>query len=134
MELQIPTALQTALYAGSVAVTVLAVAAVVLLVKLRVRLEAVAQAVEELKTEVIPLTQETRVLVASLRDLSERAREKWTEVEGIIDTARRWSQRANLLVAGVGSVVEPPILAANRRILILMKGLETFFRALSHRA
>jgi uncharacterized protein YoxC len=130
MEQQLPTALQAALYVGSVAIIVLVAVLVVLLLQFRRQIERVVRAVEDLKAEVNPLAQETRVVVERLRDLSGRVQRRWMEVEGIIDRARTWSQRAYHLVEGIGSVVEPPILAASRNIHILRKGMETFVGAL----
>jgi uncharacterized protein YoxC len=97
METHIPAALQTALYVGSVAVTVLVVAMIALLLQVRGQLERVVRSVEELKAEMTPLARDTRVVVGDLRELSGRVRERWMEVEGIIDTARSWSQRASQL-------------------------------------
>ncbi len=133
MEQQLPTALQAALYVGSVAIIVLVAVLTVLLLQFRRQIERVVRAVEEFKAEVNPLAQETRVVVERLRDLSGRVQGRWMEMERIIDTVRTWSQRANHLVEGIGSVVEPPIFAASRNIHILRKGLETFVRALSNR-
>jgi uncharacterized protein YoxC len=133
MEQQIPTALQAALYVGSAAIIALSAVLIVLLLQIGRQIERVVQAVEELKAEVSPLARETRVVMEGLRDLSGRVQGQWTEVETIIDTARSWAERANHLVEEIGSVVEPPIFAASRRIHILRKGLETFVRALTHR-
>ena len=133
MELQLPTTLQAALYAGSIAIIVLVAVLTVLLLQFRRQIERVVRAVEVLKAEVTPLAQETRVVVERLRELSGRVQGQWVEVERIIDTARTWSQRANHLVEGIGSVVEPPILGASRKIHIFRKGLETFVRAFSNR-
>jgi len=133
MEQQLPTALQAALYVGSVAIIVLVTVLIVLLLQFRRQIERIVRAVEDLKSEVTPLAQETRVVVENLRELSGRVQEQWKEVEKIIDTARIWSQRANHLVEGIGSVVEPPIFAASRNIQILRAGLATFVRALSNR-
>ena len=129
MEQQIPTALQAALYVGSVAIVVLVSVLTILLLQFRTQMERVVRAVEEIKAEVNPLVQEMRVVVERLRNLSGRVQGQWMEVERIIDTARTWSQRANHLVEGIGSVVEPPIFAASRSIYVLRRGLETFARA-----
>ena len=133
MEQQLPTALQAALYVGSVAIIVLVTVLIVLLLQFRRQIERIVRAVEDLKSEVTPLAQETRVVVENLRELSGRVQEQWKEVEKIVDTARIWSQRANHLVDEIGSVVEPPIFAASRNIQILRAGLATFVRALSNR-
>ena len=133
MERQLPAALQTALYAGSVAMIVLVTVLLIRLRQFRRQIERAVRAVEELKAEVNPLVQETRVVVERLRDLSRRVQGQWMEVERIIDTARAWSQLENHLFEGIGSVVEPPILAASRNFLFLRKSLDTFVRALSNR-
>jgi len=133
MEQQLPAALQAALYVASFAVVVSAVVLVGVLFHFRRQLERLVGAVEELKAEMTPLAQETRVVVARLRDLSERAQEQWKEVEGIIDTARRWSGRADRLVEEIGDAVEPPIVAAARGIRRLRRGLEVFTTVLLNR-
>jgi hypothetical protein len=133
MEQHLPTALQVALYVGPAAIILLAAALIVLQLQFHRQMGRVVRAVEELKVEVSPLVQETRIVVERLRDLSGRVQGQWREVEEIIDTARAWSRRANHLVEGIGSVVEPPILGVSRNILILRKGLETFVRAFTNR-
>jgi uncharacterized protein YoxC len=105
MEQQIPMALQAALYAGSVAIVVMVAFLIVLLLQFRRQIERVVRAVDELKVEVIPLAKETRIVVGTLRDLSEQVQERWLEVKGILDMARSWSQRASHLVEGIGCVV-----------------------------
>ena len=55
------------------------------------------------------------------------------EVEGIIDTARHWSERADHLVEEIGAAVEPPIFAATRGIRLLRRGLEVFAQVLLNR-
>jgi len=133
MEQQLPAALQAALYVGSAAIVVLAAALMVLLLQFRRQIECVVRAVEELKAEMTPLAQETRIVVEQLHDLTRRVQWRWREVESVIDTALAWSQRANHLVEGIGSVVEPPIFAMSRNIQILRIGLATFVRALLNR-
>jgi uncharacterized protein YoxC len=129
MEQQLPMALQVALYTGSVAIVVLGTALIALLLQFRRQIERVVRAVEELKAEVNPLVRETRVVMEGLRDLSGRIEERWMEVERVMDTAKTWSQRVNHLVAGIGSMVQLPILAASLNVTLLRKGLETFVRA-----
>jgi hypothetical protein len=132
MEQQLPIALQTALYAGSTAVVILAAGAMALLLRMRGRIERTVQAVEELKAELTPLARETRVVVRNLRELTGSVQRRWSELEGIIDTARGWSLLADRWVERVGCLVEPPVLAANHRLRVLRKGLEAFVRAWSN--
>ena len=133
MEHQLSVALRVTLYVASLAIVVAVPVLVGLLLQFRRQLERVVAAVEELETEMKPLAQETRVVVKRLRDLTGRAQEQWTEVEGIVDAARHWSERANRLVEEVGDAVEPPILAATRGIRLLRRGLETFVQVLQDR-
>jgi uncharacterized protein YoxC len=130
MEQQIPMALQVALYAASIAIIVLTTILIVVLLQFRKQVERVARTVEELKSELNPLVQETRVVMERLRDLSGRVHERWMEVERVMESARTWSQRVNHLVEGIGSVVLPSVVAASLNVLFLRKGLETFARAL----
>ena len=130
MEQQLPMALQVALYAGSVAIVVLATVLIALLLQVRRQIERVVRAVEDLKAEVNPLVQEARVIMEGLRRLSGRVQGRWMEVENAMDTAKTWSKRVNHLVAGVGSMVQLPILAASLNVTFLRKGLETFVRVL----
>jgi len=130
MEQQLPMALQIALYAGSVAIIVLTAFLIVVLLQFRKQVERVVRTVEEVKSELHPLVQETRVVMEKLRDLSGRMNERWMEVEQVIESARTWSQRVNHLVEGIGSVVLPSVVAASLNVLFLRKGLETFVRAL----
>lgn len=130
MEQQLPVALQVVLYMASLAIVVSVLVLVSVLFRSRRQLERLVSAVEELKAEMKPLAQETRVVVKRLHDLSGRAQEQWTEVEGIIGTARHWSERANHLMEEIGGAVEPPIFAATHGIRLLGRGLETFVHVL----
>ncbi len=134
MEQQLPTALQAALYAGSIASIVLVAMVIAMLLQFHRQIERVVRAVEDLKAEVKPLAQETRVVVENLRDLSERVHRQWVEVEGILERARSWWQRAGHLVQGISCVMAPPIIAARHNIHILRRGLEGFVRAFTNRA
>ena len=133
MEQQLPTALQAALYVGSIAFIALVAVLIAMLLQFRRQIERVVQAVEDVKAQVKPLAQETRVVVENLRDLSARVDRQWVEVERIIETARSWWQRADYLVEGISSVMAPPIVAARRNVHILRIGLEAFVRAFTNR-
>ncbi len=133
MEPQLPMALQVALYVEAAAIVVFVLVFAGALLLFRRRLERISGAVEELMAEMKPLVQETRVVVRRLDDLSGRAREQWMEVEGIIDTARRWSKRADYLVEEIGAAVEPPLLVATHGIGLLRRGLGIFLQVLLNR-
>jgi len=129
MEQQLPTALQATLYVGSIAFIALVAVLIAMLLQFRRQIERVVRAVEDVKAEVKPLAQETRVLVANLQDLSARVNRQWVEVERISQTVRSWWN----LVEGISSVMAPPIVAARRKINILRIGLEAFVRAFTNR-
>jgi hypothetical protein len=133
MERQLPVALQAALYVASLAIVVSVPILVGTLLRFRKQLERVVGAVEELGAEMKPLAQEARLVVDGLRDLSGRAQEQWTEVEGIIDTARHWTERADHLMDEIGSAVGPPIFAATHGIRLLRRGLGVFAQVLLNR-
>jgi len=130
MEQQLPMALQVALYAASVAIIVLTTVLIVVLLQFRKQVERVVRNVEQLKSELNPLVQETRAVMEKLRDLSGRVHEQWMEVERVMESARTWSQRANHLIGGIGSIVLPSVLAASLNVQLLRRGLKTFLWAL----
>lgn len=123
MEPQLPVALEVALYAASIAIVVAAVVLVAGVIHSRKSFDRLVGAVEELRTEVKPLAQETRIVAKRIGDLSMRAEEQWTAVEGIIGTARRWSERVNRVVDEVGGAVEPFAFAATRGVRVVQRGL-----------
>lgn len=133
MDPQLPAALQIALYAASLGIVVAVLVLVGMALGARRQIERLVGAVEELQAELRPLAQETRVVVKRLDDLYGRAREQWTVVEGIVGTARRWSDRANALVEEIGAAVRPPALAASRGLRLLWRGLETLLQLLVSR-
>ena len=130
MEQQIPMALQVALYAGSIAIIVLTTILIVVLLQIRKQVERVVRTVEDLKSELDPLVQETRAVMERLRDLSGRVQEQWMEVERVMESARAWSHRVNRLLEGIGFLVLPTVLVASLNVQLLRKGLGTFVRAL----
>ena len=130
MEQQIPMALQVALYTASIAMIVLTTFLIVVLLQIRQQVERVVRTVEELKSELSPLVQETRVVMERLRDLSGRVQEQWMEVERVMESARTWSHRVNRLVEGISFLVLPAVLGASLNVQLLRKGLGTFVRAL----
>lgn len=133
MELHLPLALQVALYAASITIVVLVLVLVPVLLQFRKQVACLVGAVEELEAELKPLAREARVVTVRLADLSERAQAQWSEVEGMIDTVRSWSDRADHLVGAIGTAVELRILAATRGVGALRTGLGTFLHVLLNR-
>lgn len=109
MDANLPLALQIVLYLVAAVIVAFVAIALPLLVRLRRQVDRMAAAVEEMKSETVPLVRESRELVDELRGLS---------------------GRANRLVAEVGSVVEPPLLASSLGFRLIRTGVTTFVRAL----
>ena len=76
MELQLPVALQIALYAASAGIVVFVVGLLIGLLYLKKQIDRLTQSVENLKTMVEPLIDETRDAVQHLRSLTARIQEK----------------------------------------------------------
>jgi uncharacterized protein YoxC len=109
MELQIPLALQVALYAASVAIIVLAVVVVRAMRQLEKQWERVVNTVETIEGQLTPLAREARVVVDRLSSISGSA------------------QNA---VAAASSVLLPPVRIVNRASQILRTGAAAFLQAL----
>jgi hypothetical protein len=109
MDANLPLPLQIVLYLVAAVIVAFVAIALPLLFQVRRRIDRMAAAVEEMKSETVPLARESRELVEELRGLS---------------------GRANRLVAEVGSVVEPPLLASSLGFRLIRTGVTTFVRAL----
>jgi hypothetical protein len=109
MDANLPLALQIVLYLVAAVIVAFVAIALPLLFQVRRQIDRMAAAVEEMKSETVPLARESRELVDELRGLS---------------------GRANRLVAEVGSVVEPPLLASSLGFRLIRTGVTTFVRAL----
>ncbi|HZI95544.1 MAG TPA: hypothetical protein VFE84_14960 [Patescibacteria group bacterium] len=125
MELQLPVALQVALYAASAGIVVLVAGLLVSLFYFHRKVERIARAVEDLKAIVEPLAQETREVVQGLRLLTDQVQQKWYVLEQVLDTANYWRRRVDQLLWGSRMVIEAPIIAAGRKLGILIRGLFT---------
>lgn len=126
-------ALQIALFLASVAVVVLVAFLIPILIQLRKHTEQAARQLEELKSDVKLLVQDSRTMIQNVNNLSGRAHQQLDEVDKVVRIVREWSERANRIVEEVGAAVEPPILFAARNIGIFRKGLSIFLNALLHR-
>ena len=109
MELEIPLALQIALYAAAIGLVVLAVVVVFFVVRVQKQIERVVNAVDAFENEIVPLARESRVAVARVRELSDRI------------------HRA---VEVVGDLVLPPMMAVNTTSRVVQTAAATFVRSL----
>jgi hypothetical protein len=94
MDHPFPVGLQVVLYAASAAIVVFVAVVIPLLFQLRGQLERFVSSVEHLEAETKPLARETRDLIDTLRELSERAKDRWPAEMGF-----------RLLRTGVGTFV-----------------------------
>lgn len=133
MELQLPVALQIALYVAAGGIIVFVVGLAIAVFYLKKQIDRVVDSVENLKAMVEPLAQETRIAVEKIRTLTARVQEKWLAVESLLETVRDWGRQANRLVEKSTNVVTAPVQAATQRVQILMKGMQTFFHVLLSR-
>ena len=72
-------------------------------------------------------------MLQSVNELSTRAHQQCDDIERVIQTVRGWTERVDRVVEEVGSVLEPPILAAARNAQIIRKGIAKFFETLLNR-
>jgi len=133
MELQLPVALQIALYAASIGIVVFVVGLLVGVLYIKKQIDRVIESVENLKSTIEPLMQETRVAVEQIRSLTERIHEGWLAMENALSTVRGWGREANRMIERSANVVATPVRAASEKARVLMKGMQTFFQVLMSR-
>lgn len=124
------TALQVALFAASVAVVLLVVCAIPLAVLVLRRVDRLIHIVEELRTNAEVTMHDGRELMWQVNELSKRVTRQMDEVDQIVCIARQWTERADRLVDGVGSIVEPPVMALAQGSRLARVGLTAFLKAL----
>ena len=129
---QLPIELLLPVYLASGAILAFVVIALILLFRMRRQIERVVMAVEECRTELIPLAQDARVVMSNLRDLSEKAQWGVAEVENMIEKAQwvyGWPGRLGHRVA---AAVKPPVSVMNRKLHGLLTGVRTFVTVMLH--
>src|SRR6266850_4777703 len=115
------TALQIALFLASVAVVVFVLFLILVFIGLRKHVAHATRQLDELKSDVKLLVQDSRTMVQNVDNLAGRAHVQLDEVEQMVRTVRGWSERANRIVEEVGDVVEAPIFTVTRIIGIVHK-------------
>jgi uncharacterized protein YoxC len=120
-------ALQIALFLASVAVVIFVAFCIPALLQLRKHAARMTQTLEELKTEVSLLIQDSRTLLHSVNELSTRANQQCDDIEQVIQTVRNWTERVDRIVEDVSTILEPPILTVARNAQIFRKGIAKFF-------
>ena len=112
------SALQVALFLASIAVTIFVAFLVPVFIGLCKYARRATRELEELKSEVKLLVQDSRNTLQNVNDLTSRARRQLEEVDKMVRSAREWSERASHIVDKVGDVVEAPIFTMARVISI----------------
>ena len=125
-------ALQIALFLASLAIIALAACVIGFAVVARRQLAQLVSSAEQMKADVQALLQDSRELVRNVNDMAKRASEQMDDVSEIVQTVQQWTARADRIVEGVGSVIEPPIFSLVRHASLLRTGVGAFVGALFH--
>lgn len=123
---QSPNDLLLPAYLASGAILVFVLVTLYLLYRIRQQLERVVAAVEECRSELIPLARDARVVMGDLRDMSEKARWGVAEVEIMIEKARWWYGWRSHLGHTLGAAVKPQVDVMKRKLRGLLTGVKTF--------
>ena len=125
--------LQIALFLAAISIVIFVAFCIPAIVQMRKHADRMALALAELKAEVSLLVQDSRKVLHNVNELSLRAHEQCNDVEQVLQTVRGWTERMDRVVEEVGTVVEPPILAAARNVQIVYKGITKFFETFLNR-
>jgi len=125
-------ALQIALFLASLAIVVLVVCIVPIAFQVGHSLKHLALTTERLEASAQSLLQDSRGLVQSISDLSERTNRYMEEVGKVSRVVQLWTERVDQFVRQVGSLVEPPILSLVCNSTVLRVGVAAFLRTLLH--
>ena len=116
-------ALQVAFFLASVAIVTFVLFTIPLFIVLGKYIARAARELEELKSDVRLLIQESRNAVQNVNNLAMRVQQQMDEVDKMVRMARAWGERANRVAEEVGEAVESPIFILNRMVSIVRKGL-----------
>ena len=94
------------------------------------RLVQLVRVIEQERAHAQALIQDGRELIVHLREISSRVTKQMDDVDRMLCTARQWTERADRLVNGVGSIVEPPVFALAQGSHLARVGLKAFLRVL----
>lgn len=122
--------LQWALGLASVAIMVLAVCLIPLAIQIGRRMEGLARSGAEIKDSLDLLLRDSRDLVQNVNALSRRAQVQMDEMDVVMKTVRGWTVRADRLVEGIGSVIEPPIFSLAALSNLARAGAGAFVQSL----
>lgn len=115
-------ALQIVLFAASVAIALFVFMMIPLSILLYRRAMDFSRQLEELNTELKGLVRDSRTMVQNISSVTVHANQQLDGLDSIVGVVRKWSERADHVVEGVGTTVEVPFLKVKRSI-------EAFFQA-----
>ncbi|MFO7535503.1 MAG: DUF948 domain-containing protein [Kiritimatiellia bacterium] len=101
-----------------------------LLIGLRKKLDEAMRSVEETRVQVEGVLKEVKILVQNANGLSGRVHLEMDEVDRMLHLAREWTERADRVVDGVGSVIEPPVQSLVRTSGLIRAGFGAFIKTL----
>jgi uncharacterized protein YoxC len=114
-------ALQVALFLACMAVFCLVSILIPLSILFYLQVKRIARQVDEVKSDLEAMIQDSRTMVQNISRLSAHANQQLDEVDKIVGTVRKWSEHADFLVEEIGSAVELPALKALRIVKTLGK-------------
>jgi uncharacterized protein YoxC len=132
--MQLPVALEIAVYVASGGIVVLVVGLVIGFLYVKKRVDHVVRSAEELRSIVEPMARELKVTAQRIGRLTARAEEKWLAVESAIETVRDYGRQANRLIEESVAAVAVPVHAASRTAQILTTGMQTFLQVMFSRS
>jgi hypothetical protein len=124
------TVVQVALTLALLAIVVFLACVLPLAFRASRRVARLADAAERMRDDVQRLVQDSRELVRQATEVCIRTGEQLDDGRAVVQAGRRRTEKADRLVEGVGSVVEPPVFFAARTMNRCRAGLGAFLGAL----
>ena len=115
------SALQVALFLACMAMVCLVSLLIPLSILFYLQVKRIARQMDEVKSDLKEMIQDSRTMVQNINHLSTRANQQLDELDKMVGIARKWSERADYIVEEVGSAVELPVLKAFRTVKMLGK-------------
>ena len=107
-----PVALQVAFFLACVAIVLFVSFLTLLSILVYRRVSSAARHLEEAKTDLKQLMQDSRAMIHNVSLLSSRANQQLDELEKVVRVVRRWTERADQVAEEVTAAVAPAITVA----------------------
>jgi uncharacterized protein YoxC len=122
--------LEISLILASIAIVVFVTTAMVLLFQFRKQAERLIKTTEDLKADIATIGHDAHEVLAGVKLLTTRANQQFHEVEHVVQTARIWCDRVNLVATEVGAAIEPPLTQLARTLGVYCSGFAGVLHAL----